>query len=124
MEEEKIKKINEFGKLLSNILWTEKTKNTKLLDELKDLILFKKDLDFTKEEFIQEVFLDDTLFPHLSIEDYDEIQDYIFTFFLDSYDAVINTSHFTVIFYLEERIDEFHLILDEKYGVDNVVSYK
>ena len=124
MEEEKIKKINEFGKLLSNILWTEKTKNTKLLDELKDLILFKKDLDFTKEEFIQEVFLDDTLFPHLSIEDYDEIQDYIFTFFLDSYDAVINTSHFTVIFYLEERISDFHLLLDSTYGVDNVVNYK
>ena len=124
MKDETIKKIIDFGSLLHDVLWTEKLKNEKLVNELKELILFKKQLDFTKEEFIQEVFLDDTLFPHIPVENYDEIQDYMFTFFLDSYDAVINKNDFTVIVYLEERIDEFHLMLDEKYGVDNVVSYK
>lgn len=123
MEEEKIKKINDFGSLLHDVLWTEKSKNKKVLNELKDLILVKKKLDFTKEEFVQEIFLDDTLFPHFPVEDYDEIQEYEFTFYLDSYDAVINKNDFTVIVYLEERIDEFHLLLDETYGVDNVVSY-
>lgn len=123
MEEEKIKKINDFGSLLHDVLWTEKSKNKKVLNELKDLILVKKKLDFTKEEFVQEIFLDDTLFPHFPVEDYDEIQEYEFTFYLDSYDAVINKNDFTVIVYLEERIDEFHLLLDETYGVDNVISY-
>ena len=33
MEEEKIKKINEFGKLLYDVLWTEKSKNKKVLKQ-------------------------------------------------------------------------------------------
>lgn len=123
ISDEKMKKIYDFGSLLHDVLWTEKSKNKKVLNELKDLILVKKKLDFTKEEFVQEIFLDDTLFPHFPVEDYDEIQEYEFTFYLDSYDAVINRNDFTVIVYLEERIDEFHLLLDETYGVDNVVSY-
>ncbi len=91
---------------------------------MKDLILVKKKLDFTKEEFIQEYFFDESIFPCKKLEDYDNIYDFKLTFFEDSYDAVINRNDFTVIFYLEERIDDFHLMLDKKYGVNNVVSYK
>lgn len=121
----KEKKIYDFARLIHDVLWTEKSKNKKLIDELKDLILVKKKLDFTKEEFMNEIFLSDELFPHLPFEDYDEEDEFKKTFYEDSYDAVtFQTSSYSTIILLKERINDFHLLLDKKYGVDNVVSYK
>ena len=123
IKDEKIKKINEFGSLIYDVLWTEKSKNKKVLNKLKDLINSKKKLDFKKEEFINEFFFDDSLFPSTPIEDFDNVEMFELTFFEDSYDAVVMENDFTVIFLLEERIADFHLLLDSTYGVDNVVSY-
>jgi len=123
IKDEKIKKINEFGSLIYDVLWTEKSKNKKVLKKLKDLINSKTKLDFKKEQFIQQYFFDDSLFPPKLIEDYDNIEMFELTFFEDSYDAVIMDNDFTVIVLLEERIADFHLLLDNTYGVDNVAKY-
>jgi hypothetical protein len=123
IKDEKIKKINEFGSLIYDVLWTEKSKNKKVLKKLKDLINSKTKLDFKKEEFINEFFFDDSLFPPKPIEDFDNVEMFELTFFEDSYDAVIMENDFTVIVLLEERIADFHLLVDSTYGVDNVVSY-
>jgi len=119
MTDDKIKSIYEFGGLIYDVLWTEKSKNKKVLNKLKDLINNKTKLDFKKEQFIQQYFFDDSLFPPKLIEDYDNIEMFELTFFEDSYDAVIMDNDFTVMILLEERIADFHLLLDSTY----VVSY-
>ena len=119
MTVEKIKKINEFGFLIYDVLWTEKSKNKKVLKKLKDLINSKTKLDFKKEELINGFFFDDCLFPFKPREQYNNLDDFILTFFEDSYDAVIMENDFTVMILLEERIADFHLLLDSTY----VVSY-
>jgi hypothetical protein len=124
MEESKEKSINEFGKLVFDVLWNKKSKNKKVLNKLKDLINNKTKLDFKKEEFINAFFFDDSLFQPKLIEHFDHIEMFELTFFEDSYDAVIMDNDFTVIILLEERIADFHLLLDNNYGIDNVVSYK
>ena len=123
MTVEKIKKINEFGFLIYDVLWTEKSKNKKVLKKLKDLINSKTKLDFKKEDFINAFFFDDCLFPFKPREQYNNLDDFILTFFEDTYDAVVMENDFTVMILLEERIADFHLLLDSTYGVDNVVSY-
>jgi hypothetical protein len=122
MEDSKIKSIYEFGGLIYDVLWTEKSKNKKVLNKLKYLINNKTKLDFKKEEFIQQYFFDDSLFPPKPIEDFDNVEMFELTFFEDSYDAVIMEHDFTVMILLEERITDFHLLLDSTYGIDNVVS--
>ena len=123
MKDETIKKMNEFGSLIYDVLWTEKSKNKKVLKKLKDLINSNTKFDFKKEEFINSFFFDDCLFPFKPREQYNNEDDFILTFFEDSYDAVVMENDFTVMILLEERIADFHLLLDNKYGVDNVVSY-
>jgi hypothetical protein len=123
MTVEKIKKINEFGFLIYDVLWTEKSKNKKVLKKLKDLINSKTKLDFKKEDFINLFFFDDCLFPFKPREEYNNLDDFILTFFEDSYDAVVMENDFTVMILLEERIADFNLLLDNTYGVDNAVSY-
>ena len=123
MKDETIKKMNDFGSLIYDVLWTEKSKNKKVLNKLKDLINSKTKFDFKKEEFINAFFFDDCLFPFKPREQYNNLDDFILTFFEDTYDAVVMENDFTVMILLEERIADFHLLLDSTYGVDNVVSY-
>jgi hypothetical protein len=124
MTDSKVKSINEFGILIYDVLWTEKSKNKKVLKKLKNLITNKTKLDFTKEEFIQEFFFDNSLFPSKPIEDFNNVEMFEFTFFEDSYDAVtFQTSSYSTIILLEERIADFHLLVDSTYGVDNVAKY-
>ena len=47
----KEKSMSDFGKLLYDVLYTEKSKNKKVFSKLKNLVLIEKNLNFTKDEF-------------------------------------------------------------------------
>jgi hypothetical protein len=114
--------INQFGDLLYDVLWVKKSKNKKIVKELENLIINKTKFDFTKEEFIDGYLFTDTdlgdgdILSFRPREQYDEISDFILTFFEDSYEAVTfkSTGHQTVIA-LKLIISDFHLLIQEKY---------
>lgn len=123
MIEEKEKSISDFVELLHDVLYTEKSKNKKVFGKLKNLILIEKKLNFTKDEFINYCFFDDELFPCKQKVDFDEIDDFVYSFFEDSYDAVtFISSDNNTINLLNDRITDFHEMLDNISGVDNCVS--
>ena len=120
MNDEKIKMINELGNLLHDVLWVKLSKNKKQIKELEKLILVKKKLDFTKEEFIEEYFFSNELFPSKQIAEYDNIDHFILLFFKDSYDAVtFKTSDYSTIQLLRERIKDFDLLIEEYNEINN-----
>lgn len=119
----KEKSMSDFGKLLYDVLYTEKSKNKKVFSKLKNLVLIEKNLNFTKDEFINYWFFDDELFPCKQKVDFDEIEDFVYTFYQDSYDAVtFISSDNNTINLLNDRITDFHEMLDNIWGVDNCVS--
>lgn len=118
--------INQFGDLLHDVLWVKKYKNKKLIKELENLIINKTKFDFTKEEFINGYLFTDIdlgdgdIIKFRPREKYDEISDFMLTFFEDSYEAVTfqSTGHQTVIA-LKLIILDFHLLIEEKYNKIN-----
>ena len=119
----KEKSMSDFGELLYDVLYTEKSKNKKVFSKLKNLILIEKKLNFTKDEFINYWFFDEELFPCKQKVDFDEIEDFVYSFYEDSYDAVtFRSSDNNTINLLNDRITDFHEMLDNIWGVDNCVS--
>lgn len=111
MNEEKIKSIQNFGKIVYEALWTVKSNP---LSDLEKMITNHEKVNFTKEEFINEYFSDYKLKPLKPIEEFNEIENFELLFFEDSYDAVtFQTSSYNTILLLRERIKDFEKLLKE-----------
>ena len=109
---EKRRKMLEFGWLVNDALWAIKPRNEKIVNELKELIKNKTELGFTKDEFINELVLSTKLFSIRPIEKYNVIDNFIFSFCKEVYDAVIFKSN---NFNLEQRFLDFDLLTDDFY---------
>ena len=123
---EKIDLIIKLEKIVYDVLWTDRKKNKKEFDKLKKLILKETKLKFTKEEFIHESFFGEHLLPFLvrDKKSFDAVDSYMFTFYEDTYDAIVSSfSDCQTIIRLEERIEEFQILVDIKYGIDNFISH-
>lgn len=124
MTKAKIKKMSDFGMLLNNVLWLDKSKSTNELDKLKKMILSKTTLDFTKDELLSHWFFNDEEIPSNPYAGYDEIDDFVYTFYGDSYDAVtFISSDWNTIQALNLRINDFYDLRLEQWGDDNKTLY-
>jgi hypothetical protein len=98
----KQQQMNEFGELLERVLWSQKPKTH--IKKLENLILTKKQFDFSKEEFI-----DFSL-----VQTFDAIGYFQLEFFRDSYDAVtFRTTDYSTIQLLRERLSDFNRLINE-----------
>lgn len=113
MNEEKVKSIYYFGKIIMSTLYNEKNKSS---SDLENLILNNITLNFTKDEFINEFFFSNDLFPCKPIEEFDNIDHFELLFFKDSYDAVVSQlNDFNTISNLKERVLEYKQLFKLKY---------
>jgi hypothetical protein len=112
MKSKKSKSIHDFGKIVYEALWCAESN---CLSDLEKMITYKEKISFSKEDFIEEYFSSYKLKPLKNIEDYNEIEDFEFLFYKDSYDAVtFQTSAYDTILLLRERIKEFNLLLKKE----------
>ena len=99
--EMKQQQINEFSELLHNVIWVKTSLNKPFVKQLENLILTKKQFDFSKDELI-DWYVSNLHFPKPT-----KIDSYIFHFLSDCYDAVTFqiTDHSTILI-LKEKLSK------------------
>jgi hypothetical protein len=97
----KDQQINEFSELLHNVMWVKTSLNKPFVKQLENLILTKKQFDFSKDELI-DWYVSNLHFPKPT-----KIDSYIFNFLSYCYDAVTFqiTDHSTILI-LREKLSK------------------